>query len=126
MRRGRVMTVAAPPSPRREYSGATPERAAPQGRKAALPRRGGYIRGGPGRASHQGRIVCMNKNSEIIRGVYAAFADGDVPRVLGALDGDVRWTEAEGFPYGGTYVGPDAVLANVFAKLGSEWEGFKA
>ncbi|HZT60935.1 MAG TPA: nuclear transport factor 2 family protein [Pyrinomonadaceae bacterium] len=68
----------------------------------------------------------MNKNSEIIRGVYAAFADGDVPRVLGALDGDVRWTEAEGFPYGGTYVGPDAVLANVFAKLGSEWEGFKA
>ena len=65
-------------------------------------------------------------NSEIIRGLYDAFATGDVPGVLGVLDGDIRWTEAEGFPYGGTYVGPDAVLANVFAKLGSEWDGFTA
>lgn len=65
-------------------------------------------------------------NSEIIRGLYDAFATGDVPGVLGVLDGDIRWTEAEGFPYGGTYVGPDAVLANVFARLGSEWDGFTA
>jgi len=68
----------------------------------------------------------MSVNSEIIRAVYAAFAKGDVPGVLGALDEDVRWTEAEGFPYGGTYVGPNAVLANVFARLGSEWDGFSA
>jgi ketosteroid isomerase-like protein len=68
----------------------------------------------------------MSVSSEIIRALYAAFAKGDVPGVLGALDEEVRWTEAEGFPYGGTYVGPDAVLANVFAKLGSEWDGFSA
>lgn len=68
----------------------------------------------------------MSVNSEIIRGVYTAFAVGDVPGVLGALDKDIRWTEAEGFPYGGTYTGPDAVLANVFARLGSEWNGFSA
>ena len=68
----------------------------------------------------------MGVNSEIIRGLYTAFANGDVPGVLGALDKDIQWTEAEGFPYGGTYVGPDAVLANVFAKLGSEWNGFSA
>jgi len=65
-------------------------------------------------------------NSDLIRGIYTAFAKGDVPGVVGALDEDIRWTEAEGFPYGGTYVGVDAVLSNVFAKLGSEWEGFTA
>jgi hypothetical protein len=27
----------------------------------------------------------------------------------GALDPAIEWTEAEGFPYGGTYVGRDAV-----------------
>lgn len=68
----------------------------------------------------------MSANTEIIRGLYAAFASGDVPGVLGALDQKIVWTEAEGFPYGRTYVGPDAVLTNVFAKLGSEWDGFSA
>ena len=64
----------------------------------------------------------MSQHSDTIARLYAAFASGDVPTVLGALAPDVRWTEAEGFPYGGTYVGPDAVLENVFMKFGSEWE----
>lgn len=68
----------------------------------------------------------MTENTEIIRGVYAAFAVGDVPGVLSALDPEVSWTEAEGFPYGGTYVGPQAVLEGVFMRLGGEWEGFAA
>ena len=68
----------------------------------------------------------MNKNTEIIRGVYAAFAKGDIPSVLAVLAPDVRWTEAEGGPYGGVSIGPDAVLENVFMKLGSEWDGFSA
>ncbi|MBX3282543.1 MAG: nuclear transport factor 2 family protein [Acidobacteria bacterium] len=65
-------------------------------------------------------------NSEIIRGLYDAFAKGDVPAVLGAFDAGVSWTEAEGFMYGGTYNGPNAVLENVFMRLGTEWEGFAA
>ena len=65
-------------------------------------------------------------NSEVIRSLYQAFAKGDVPSVLGALASNVAWTDAEGFPYGGTYVGPDAVLSNVFMKLGTEWEGYSA
>lgn len=68
----------------------------------------------------------MASHSDTITTLYAAFASGDVPTVLGALAPDVRWTEAEGFPYGGTYVGPDAVLQNVFMKLGSEWDGYSA
>ena len=49
-------------------------------------------------------------NLNTIQGAYAAFAKGDVPGVLGILDADIAWTEAEGFPYGGTYNGPNAVL----------------
>ena len=66
----------------------------------------------------------MLDNSDIVRRLYAAFGRGDIPAVLHALASDVRWTEAEGFPYRGTYTGPDAVLQNVIAKLGTEWESF--
>lgn len=65
-------------------------------------------------------------NAEIIHGLYDAFAKGDVPAVVGAFDENISWTEAEGFMYGGTYNGPNAVLENVFMKLGTEWEGFSA
>jgi hypothetical protein len=68
----------------------------------------------------------MISHAETIRSLYAAFARGDVATVLAALSPTVRWTEAEGFPYGGTYTGPDAVLADVFVKLGTEWDGFAA
>jgi ketosteroid isomerase-like protein len=68
----------------------------------------------------------MTENSELIRAVYAGFAAGNMPAVVGAFHDDIRWTEAAGFPYGGTCVGPDAVVTNVFARLGSEWEGFSA
>jgi ketosteroid isomerase-like protein len=66
----------------------------------------------------------MPDRTDAIKKVYAAFAVGDVPAVLGALAADCVWTEAEGFPYGGRYVGPDAVLQGVFMKLGGEWDGF--
>ena len=68
----------------------------------------------------------MPSNTETIRNLYAAFARGDVPAVLGMFDAEISWTEAEGFPYGGTYIGPGAVLENVFMKLGTEWDGFAA
>lgn len=63
-------------------------------------------------------------NLDVIQGAYRAFAVGDVPAVLGILAPDVHWTEAEGGPYGGLSVGPQAVLDNVFMKLGTEWDGF--
>jgi len=68
----------------------------------------------------------MPSPTEIVQSLYAAFARGDVPGVLGVLAADIRWTEAEGFPYGGTYSGPQAVLEGVFMKLATEWEGFAA
>ncbi len=65
-------------------------------------------------------------NTEIVKGIYEAFANGNVPGVLAEMDPLINWTEAEGFPYGGTYIGPDAVLENVFMKFATEWEGFSA
>ena len=61
---------------------------------------------------------------KMIQGAYKAFAEGNVPSVLGILSPDIAWTEAEGFPYGGTYIGPNAVLEGVFMRLGAEWDGF--
>ena len=68
----------------------------------------------------------MADNLETIRSLYEAFARGDVPAVLARLDTDVSWTEAEGFPYAGTYKGHEAGLQNVFMRLGTEWDGFAA
>ena len=63
-------------------------------------------------------------NLNAVKGLYEAFAKGDIPTVLGFLDANVDWTEAKGFPYGGTYHGPNAVLEGVFMRLGADWEGF--
>ena len=68
----------------------------------------------------------MNSNLDVVRSVYQAFAVGDIPSVLGALSPIVEWTEAAGGPYGGTSIGPNAVLENVFMKIGGEWDGFAA
>ena len=59
-----------------------------------------------------------------IKAVYDAFARKDILGVLEVLSADIAWTEAEGFPYAGTYHGPKAVLEGVFMRLGSEWDGF--
>ena len=67
-----------------------------------------------------------SSNVNLIRSAYGAFSRGDVPGVLNILHEDVEWHEAEGFPYGGTYHGHAEVLDNVFMKLGTEWEDFRA
>jgi ketosteroid isomerase-like protein len=65
-------------------------------------------------------------NLNRIKAVYDAFAKGDIMSVLEVFSAAIDWTEAEGFPYGGTYHGPKAVLEGVFMRLGAEWEGFAA
>ena len=68
----------------------------------------------------------MNQLTDIVRGAYAAFAKGDIPSVLGLLTPSATWIEAEGGPYGGTFVGAQSVLENVFMKIGAEWDGYSA
>ncbi len=68
----------------------------------------------------------MSSNLELIRGMYAAFAAGDVAGVLGRMSPGIVWNEAENYPYadGNPYVGPEAVAAGVFARCVGEWDGF--
>ena len=65
-----------------------------------------------------------SENVAVVDGLYQAFAKGDVPAVLAVMDADIVWNEAEGFPYAdrNPYIGPDAVLNGVFARIGAEWE----
>ena len=63
-------------------------------------------------------------NVDFVKGVYAAFATGDVPKVLAAMHPEIQWTETAGYKYGGVYRSPQAVLENVFAKMPGDFESF--
>ena len=60
----------------------------------------------------------------MVKGIYAAFARGDVPGVLGAFTDQIEWYEAEGMPYGGLHRGGEAVAQNVFGPITEDVEGF--
>ncbi|MEZ4793042.1 MAG: ester cyclase [Gelidibacter sp.] len=72
-------------------------------------------------------LVSDPNNVAIIDGMYNAFATGDIPTVLGAMDPKIVWNEAEGnsLADNNPYVGPDAVLNGVFVRLGGMYDGFK-
>jgi len=65
-------------------------------------------------------------NISLIDGLYKAFAVGDIPSVLGIMDAEIVWNEAEGNSYadGNPYIGPEAVLNGVFARIGADHEYF--
>jgi len=66
-------------------------------------------------------------NVSLLKSLYDAFGRGDIPSVLGAMSPEIKWYEAESNPYmlsGKPWIGPDAVLNNLFMKLGAEWDGF--
>jgi ketosteroid isomerase-like protein len=65
-------------------------------------------------------------NVDVVNRVYAGFAAGDIGAVTATFADDIEWTEAAGFPYAGTFVGADAIVANVFMRLGTEWDSYKA
>ncbi|OYW62039.1 MAG: DUF4440 domain-containing protein [Rhizobiales bacterium 24-66-13] len=68
----------------------------------------------------------MGANLDLIRATYAGTSEENGRNLLAALAPDASWTEAEGFPYAGTYIGPDAIIAGVFRRLGTEWTGYRA
>lgn len=66
-------------------------------------------------------------NVEFVQSLYAAFARGDGPAVLSAMDSEIVWNEAENFPYAdrNPYVGPAAVAEGIFFRLATEWDNFQ-
>lgn len=62
---------------------------------------------------------------EIVRAHYAASDKGDIQAMMAHVSPQVRWTEMAGFPCAGTWVGPQAIIDNVFAALGRDWGGYR-
>ena len=70
--------------------------------------------------------MTTKQNVQIINSLYNAFSTGDMPTVLGLMDPKIAWNEAEGnsLADGNPYIGPDAILEGVFARLGANHEHF--
>ena len=68
----------------------------------------------------------MKSNLEIIRATYEGPSEENGKHLLAALAPDATWTEAAGFPYAGTYTGAEAIVANVFRRLATEWNDYRA
>lgn len=66
------------------------------------------------------------ENRATIAGLYQAFSTGNIPGVLGAMDANIKWNEAEGNAYavGNPYIGPEAVLNGVFGPIMEDHEYF--
>lgn len=68
----------------------------------------------------------MTSNLELIRRTYEGSSEENGRNLMAVLHPQVEWTEAEGFPYAGTYVGVDALMAGVFSRLAGEWIDYRA
>ena len=68
----------------------------------------------------------MSANLDLVRFTYEGSSEDNGRNLLAALAPNAEWTEAEGFPYAGTYVGVEAIMGGIFHHLGTEWIGYRA
>lgn len=66
----------------------------------------------------------MGKAYDIVKAHYDANDRHDLAGMLADVAPDCRWTEMDGFPCAGTFVGPDAVVENVFKVLGAMFDNY--
>jgi ketosteroid isomerase-like protein len=64
-------------------------------------------------------------NLETVQRFYSGAAAGDMDEVRSIMAARVTWQQTPGWPDASTFGTPDEVIDGVFAKLGSEWDGFK-
>jgi ketosteroid isomerase-like protein len=70
--------------------------------------------------------MTMTTNLDIIRATYEGSSEENGKSLVAALAPDVKWTEAAGFPYAGTYIGPEEIMTNIFQRLATEWIDYQA
>ena len=64
---------------------------------------------------------------ELVKQGYQYFAEGNVEAVLELFHPEMEWDECTGFPYitgDGLFIGPNAALQNVFAKIPENIDSF--
>jgi len=65
-------------------------------------------------------------NLEIIKSTYEGnSSEENGENLVRYAAKNISWTEAKGFPYGGTYIGVDEIMKNVFTRLATEWINYK-
>ena len=66
----------------------------------------------------------MPTNRDIVRALYEALARGDGAALLGALDPEVVWIEADNYAYAdrNPYIGPQQVAEGILARFGNDWD----
>ncbi|MEO5591514.1 MAG: nuclear transport factor 2 family protein [Chitinophagaceae bacterium] len=66
-------------------------------------------------------------NTDLVKAVYTHFSTGNVPAVLALFDPAIEWRECTGVPFvkgDGIFIGPEAVVTNVFMQIGAFYDGF--
>ncbi|WP_064696261.1 nuclear transport factor 2 family protein [Rhizobium aegyptiacum] len=66
----------------------------------------------------------MRKAIEIVKAHYDANDRHDIDGMFADIAPDCRWTEMDGFPCAGSYVGPQEIFKNVFQALGKAFDGY--
>ena len=66
------------------------------------------------------------QNPDIVRKLYEAFATLDREAILEIFDPEIVWIQNAGFPGGGTHIGAETVLRDVFGPFRVEWESWEA
>lgn len=66
----------------------------------------------------------MTTAYDVVKRHYEASDRGDLDGMMADIGPETRWTEAEGFPCAGTYVGREAIIQGVFVVLGDKFDGF--
>lgn len=61
---------------------------------------------------------------EVVKAHYDANDRKDLNGMVADIAPDARWTEMSGFPCAGTYVGPEAIIENVFKALGGMFDDY--
>jgi ketosteroid isomerase-like protein len=66
------------------------------------------------------------QNVDLVRAAYEAFGRGEIPAVFDTMDDDVQFVIAENSTYyrGTPYAGKPDIAANIFGRIGVEWDGF--
>ena len=65
----------------------------------------------------------MGDNVAAVQSIYDAFAKGDVPGVLAAMDPKIDWQEPATLPFE-NQTGPDNVAQNIFGRIFELFESF--
>lgn len=66
------------------------------------------------------------RNSNIVRKLYEAFEARDRETILEIFDPEIVWIQNKGFPGGGTHIGAEKILKDVFEPFRVEWDSWEA